>query len=239
MSADSTPSADGTPQGYALFAVRLKAAGRAALAPLVNVLAAAGVTPNSVTVAGLVLVAAASLMIWQRSLLLGALFLALGAGFDALDGGLARVQGGGTSFGAFLDSTLDRLGEVLVYIGIIAYWLSATAQPFAPVMLAVLALSGSFLVSYARARAEATGFAASAGLGQRPERLIILVLGLALAGLGHPVLLQLAMAVIAVLAWVTVAQRIWNVRAQAAANADLPAPIGPNIGQDIDQHEES
>lgn len=218
-------SADTPLRGGALLSERLKAAGRAAIAPVVNVLAAAGVTPNSVTVAGLVLVAAASLMVWQRSLLLGAVFLAVGAAFDALDGGLARAQGGGTPFGAFLDSTLDRLGEGLVYLGIVAYWLSATSQPFAPVMLAALALSGSFLVSYSRARAEAEGFAASNGLAPRPERLIILVLGLALAGLGHPIFLQVAMAVIAVLAWVTVAQRIWNVRAQAA-NADLPVPIG-------------
>jgi CDP-diacylglycerol--glycerol-3-phosphate 3-phosphatidyltransferase len=178
-------------------------------------------------------------LIWQRSLLLGALFLAVGAGFDALDGGLARAQGGGTPFGAFLDSTLDRLGEGVVYIGIVAYWLGATSQPFVPVMLAVLALSGSFLVSYSRARAEATGFTAASGLAQRPERLIILVLGLALAGLGHPILLQLAMAAIAVLAWVTVAQRILNVRAQAKANADLSAPIGQDIGQDIGQYKES
>lgn len=226
-------SADSAPRGDALLSERLKAAGRAALAPLVNVLAAAGVQPNTVTWSGLILVAAASVLVWQRSLLLGAIVLAVGAMLDALDGGLARAQGGGTPFGAFLDSTLDRFGEGLVYLGIVAYWLNATAQPFVPVMLAALALSGSFLVSYSRARAEALGFTASNGLAQRPERLIILIAGLALAGLGLPILLQVAMAAIAVLAWVTVAQRIWNVRAQAAS-ADLPDPFGQSdpIGQD-------
>jgi len=218
-------SADPAPRGDALLSVRVKEAGRAALAPVVNVLAAAGVTPNSVTAAGLVVVGAASLLVWQRSLLLGAVLLALGAGLDALDGGLARAQGGGTPFGGFLDSTLDRIGEALVYVGIVAYWLSATMQPFAPVMLAVLALTGSFLVSYSRARAEAAGFTASNGLAPRAERVIILVLGLALAGLGHPIFLLVAMGIIAILAWVTVAQRIWNVRAQAAS-AVLAAPIG-------------
>jgi len=218
-------SADPAPRGDALLSERAKAAGRAALAPFVNVLAAAGVRPNSVTVAGLVLVGTASLLVWQRSLLLGAVFVALGAGLDALDGGLSRAQGGGTAFGAFLDSTLDRIGEALVYVGIVAYWLSATMQPFAPVMLAALALTGSFLVSYSRARAEALGFTAPNGLAPRPERLIILVAGLALAGLGHHIFLVVAMGVIAILAWVTVAQRIWNVRSQAAS-ADLPAPIG-------------
>ena len=235
-------SADSTHRGDVILSERLKAAGRAALAPLVNVLAAAGVMPNTVTWSGLILVAAASYLIWQRSLLLGAIVLAAGAILDALDGGLARAQGGETRFGAFLDSTLDRIGEGLVYLGIVAYWLSATSRPFVPVMLAVLALGGSFLVSYSRARAEAQGFTASTGLGQRPERLIILVLGLALAGLGNPVLLQVAMAVIAVLAWVTVAQRIWNVRAQAAS-AGLPESIGPSesIGQSdpFGQHKES
>lgn len=218
-------SADPTPRGDALLSNRLKAAGRAAVAPIVNVLAAAGVTPNSVTVAGLILVFAASLLVWQRSLLLGAVFLAVGASLDAIDGGLARAQGRDTPFGAFLDSTLDRTGEALVYLGIVAFWLDRTAQPFVPVMLAALALSGSFLVSYSRARAEAVGFTASNGLAPRPERLIILILGLALAGLGYPIALPVAMALIAILAWTTVAQRIWNVR-QQAASAALPAPIG-------------
>ena len=218
-------SADRAPRGDALLAARLKEAGRVAVAPVVNVLAAAGVSPNSVTVSGLILVAAASLLVWQRSLLLGAVFLTIGAILDAIDGGLARAQGRGTPFGAFLDSTLDRTGEALVYLGIVAFWLDRTAQPFVPVMLAGLALSGSFLVSYSRARAEAAGFTASNGLAPRPERLIILVLGLALAGLGHVIALIAAMGVIAILAWATVAQRIWNVRAQAASAA-LPAPIG-------------
>jgi CDP-diacylglycerol--glycerol-3-phosphate 3-phosphatidyltransferase len=235
-------SADPTPRSDVILSERLKAAGRAALAPLVNVLAAAGVTPNTVTWTGLILVAAASYLIWQRSLLLGAIVLAVGAILDGLDGGLARAQGGETPFGAFLDSTLDRVGEGLVYIAIVGYWLGATAQPFAPVMLAALALSGSFLVSYSRARAEALGFTASTGLAQRPERLIILTAGLALAGLGHPVFLHVAVTAIAILAWVTVAQRIWNVRAQSAS-ADLPDRIGQpeSIGQSdpIGQHKES
>lgn len=219
--------ADPAPRGDAILSDRLKNAGRVALAPLINALAAAGVTPNAVTVAGLLLVGAASLLIWQRSLLLGAIFLAIGAGLDAVDGGLARARGGGTPFGAFLDSTLDRTGEALVYIGIAAYWIGATAQPFVPVMLAVLALSGSFLVSYSRARAEAAGFAASNGLAPRTERLILIVLGLAIAGLGYTIALPVAMGLIAILAWVTVAQRIWNVHQQAAA-----AVLPPTIGQD-------
>lgn len=221
MSAEPNPASAPTPRGDAILSDRLKAGGRAALAPLINVLAAMGVSPNAVTVGGLVIVFVASILIWQHALLAGAVILAIGAGLDAVDGGLARAQGGGTPFGGFLDSTLDRAGEAIVYLGITAYSLGAASQPFAPVMLAGLALSGSFLVSYSRARAEAAGFAASNGLAPRTERLIILVLGLAIAGLGTSIALPIAMGLIAVLAWTTVAQRIWNVHQQAAAAALL------------------
>jgi CDP-diacylglycerol--glycerol-3-phosphate 3-phosphatidyltransferase len=214
------PATPPTPRGDSLLSERLKLAGRAALAPLINTLAAAGVSPNAVTVAGLLIVAVATILIWQHYLLAGAVLLAIGAGLDAVDGGLARAQGGGTPFGGFLDSTLDRTGEAIVYIGIVAYWLEATTQPFVPVMLALLALSGSFLVSYSRARAEAAGFAASNGLAPRTERLVILVIGLAIAGLAYLIALPLAMGLIAVLAWATVVQRIWSVRKQAAVSAE-------------------
>ncbi len=219
-------SAEPTPRGDALLSDRLKAAGRVALAPLINVLAAAGVTPNAVTVAGLAIVVAASLFIWRDALLAGAVLLAVGAGLDAVDGGLARAQGGGTPFGAFLDSTLDRTGEAIVYVGIVAYWLEETSTPFVPVMLAVLALSGSFLVSYSRARAEAAGFTASNGLAPRTERILILVLGLALAWLQVPLALPLALGLIAILAWATVVQRIWFVNKQAAVAVEPTTPIG-------------
>jgi CDP-diacylglycerol--glycerol-3-phosphate 3-phosphatidyltransferase len=221
-------SAEPTPRGDAILSDRLKAAGRAFLSPLISALAAAGVSPNAVTVFGLILVGVATLAIWQRSLLLGAVILAVGAALDAVDGGLARAQGGGTPFGGFLDSTLDRTGEGIVYVGIAAYWLDASADPFVPVMLAMLALTGSFLVSYSRARAEAAGFAASNGLAPRTERLLILVAGLAIAGLGYHVALPIAMGLIALLAWVTVAQRILNVRGQAAAAAES-TPIGTDL----------
>jgi CDP-diacylglycerol--glycerol-3-phosphate 3-phosphatidyltransferase len=220
-------SVEPTPRGDSILSARLKAAGRELLAPLIKALAAAGVTPNAVTIAGLVIVLVASILIWQEFLLVGAILLAIGAGLDAVDGGLARAQGGGTPFGGFLDSTLDRTGEAIVYIGIVAFWLSETSSPFVPVMLAVLALSGSFLVSYSSARAEAAGFTASNGLAPRTERLLILVLGLALAGLRVPLALPLAMGLIAILAWATVVQRIWFVRKQAAAAAE-PTPISPD-----------
>jgi CDP-diacylglycerol--glycerol-3-phosphate 3-phosphatidyltransferase len=236
MPAEPPPRGEPTPRGDAILSDRLKAAGRAFLAPLINALAAAGVSANTVTVAGLVLVLAATLAIWQRSLLLGAIILAVGAALDAVDGGLARAHGGGTPFGGFLDSTLDRTAEGIVYVGIAAFWLEASADPFVPVMLAMLALTGSFLVSYSRARAEAAGFAASNGLAPRTERLLILVAGLAIAGLGYHLALPIAMGVIALLAWVTVVQRIVSVRNQAAASAE-PTPIGHDHSTDAPSKE--
>ena len=216
---------------------RLKAAGRAALAPVVNVLAAAGVTPNTVTVAGLVLVTAASFLIWQRSLP-GRCAARHRRGARRGRRRPRPGRGGGTPFGAFLDSTLDRTGEAVVYVGIVAYWLSATSTPFTPVMLAVLALSGSFLVSYSRARAEAAGFSASNGLAPRTERLIIIVLGLALHDLGVPLALPVALGLIAILAWATVAQRIWFVNKQAAA-AELTPSVKTRSTEHRGRHQDS
>lgn len=220
-------SAEPAPRGDSLLSTRAKEAGRTALIPLVRVLIALGIGPNTVTLAGLAMVLLGAVLIATGSLLAGAIVLAVGAAFDALDGGLARARGGGTAFGAFLDSTLDRTGEAVAYVAIMAYYLGGTEEPAMPVMVAALALSGSFLVSYSRARAEAGGFTASNGLAPRTERLIILVLGLAIAGLGYPIALLVAMGLIAILAWVTVTQRIWNVHRQAAEAAGRT-----HIGQD-------
>lgn len=218
-------SAEPAPGGDSLLSTRAKEAGRTALTPLVRALVALGIGPNTVTVVGLLVVLAGAALIATGSLLAGAIVLAVGAAFDGVDGGLARARGGGTAFGAFLDSTLDRIGEAVAYLAIMAYYLVAASQPTLPVLLAAGALSGSFLVSYSRARAEAGGFTASNGLAPRTERLIILVLGLAIAGLGYPIALLVALGLIAILAWVTVAQRIWNVHRQAARAAG-PTPIG-------------
>jgi CDP-diacylglycerol--glycerol-3-phosphate 3-phosphatidyltransferase len=141
---------------------------------------------------------------------------------DALDGQLARRTGRTSRFGAFLDSTIDRIDETVVLAGIAAWFITA-ARPFAELMVVatVIALGGSIITSYARARAEGLGLECKVGLFERPERVIVTVVGL-LAG---PQALTAAVLLIALLSWVTVAQRIAHVRRLLAAGD--PAPPQP------------
>jgi len=217
----SQPHAGGLPRGDALVSNRVKEAARAALAPLVRLAQRLGVTANSVTVAGFLVVVAAAVLIGSGQLLVGAVVLVSGSLLDAVDGALARATGGGTAFGSFLDSTLDRAAEAILYGGIVAFYLRTSAEPIGPVLLALTALSGSFMVSYTRARAEGIGISASVGLAQRTERLVIIVAGIALAGLGVGIGLVGAIGIVAALSAATTVQRIWHVRQQVDGQ---PAP---------------
>lgn len=174
------------------------------LDPLARLLARAAVEPNHVTAAGALLnLAAAGLIIDGRLLAAGIVWLVAG-GFDLLDGALARVGRMATAFGAFLDSTLDRVSEGAV-LAAVAYHFAAHAQP-AYAALAVVALVGSLLVSYTRARAEALGAECKAGILTRSERVLIVGVGLCAD------LLSLAVWVLLVLSWLTVVQRILHTR---------------------------
>jgi CDP-diacylglycerol--glycerol-3-phosphate 3-phosphatidyltransferase len=189
----------------------LKEAARATLLPVVRLAAALHLTPNTITVIGLLLTLAASALVGAGWLLLGAAVLIVGSLLDAVDGALARAQGGGTAFGGFLDSTLDRASEAIVYAGIAAWFLGTFEQPTWPVLAAFGALSGSFLVSYARARAEGIGLNASVGLAPRTERLVLVIIGVALAGLGFGQILVAILVAITLLTVATVIQRISHV----------------------------
>jgi phosphatidylinositol phosphate synthase len=178
-------------------------------------LAGTRVTPNALTATGvtLCLAAAAIVPFEQRDKLLfywlGAFVFVVGSVLDILDGALARAGGKTTPFGAFLDSTTDRVGEGAM--------LAAIALVFArsgndrAVVFTVAAVAGSFLVPYARAKAEALGLRGDVGLGSRAERVVVITAGLVLAPWG---LLQWAILVLAVTAWITVLQRILHVRKQ-------------------------
>lgn len=207
----SHPSA-GQLRGGSLLSSRVKDAARALLAPLVRLAQRFGVTPNRVTVIGFVVVVVAAGLIAMGQLLAGAVVLVAGSLLDAVDGALARANGGGTPFGSFLDSTLDRAAEAILYIGLIVYFLQADADPIGPVLLALAALSGSFMVSYTRAKAEALGVSASVGLAPRTERLVIIVAGIGLAGLGIEIGLTGAIGIVAGLSAATTIQRIWHVQ---------------------------
>ena len=173
------------------------------------------VTPNALTTAGVVLCAVASVLVYfeYRNELLffwsGAVVFVIGSILDILDGALARAGGKTTPFGAFVDSTTDRISEAFM-LGAIALVLTRDGNELG-VGLTVAAIAGSFLVSYARARAEALGLRGDVGIGSRAERVVVITAGLVLAPWG---VLPWAIGVLAATAWFTVLQRILHVRRQ-------------------------
>jgi CDP-diacylglycerol--glycerol-3-phosphate 3-phosphatidyltransferase len=207
----SQPRAHDLRRGDSLLSTRAKEAARALLAPVVRLAVAMRLTPNAITVIGFVIVVAAAALVGSGNLLGGAAVLTAGSLLDAVDGALARATGVTSAFGSFLDSTLDRAAEAVLYGGIAAYYLQSAAEPAGPVLLALLALAGSFMVSYTRARAEGIGISAAVGLAPRLERLVLIVAGISLAGIGYEIALIGALAVIAVLSVATTIQRIWHV----------------------------
>ena len=140
-------------------------------------LAGLGLTPNAVTTVGLLLNVLVAWIIARGDLGLGGVLLLFASGFDMLDGAVARASGSITKFGGFLDSTIDRYSEAVVYGGVLTYLLGTPDYRIGSVLV-FAATVGSLLISYARARAEAAGFRASVGLLARPERVLVLALGL-------------------------------------------------------------
>ena len=140
-------------------------------------LASVGFTPNAVTAIGFALNILVAVIIVRGNLQIGGLALLVASGFDMLDGAVARASGAVTKFGGFLDSTLDRYSESIVLGGVLVYLLD-TADYRTGSLLVFTAVVGSLLISYARARAEAAGFRASVGLLARPERVLVLAVGL-------------------------------------------------------------
>ena len=176
----------------------------------------ANVTPDALTISGVLLCIAGSVAVYFEYAgwlfyWLGAALFVIGSVLDILDGALARSRGTGSPFGAFLDSTVDRVGEGFM-IGSIGLVFMRHDQMWA-LALAFAAIAGSFLVSYTRARAEALGLKGDVGLGSRAERVIVITTGLVLAPL-HDLILPSVMALLAATAWLTVVQRILFVRKQ-------------------------
>jgi phosphatidylinositol phosphate synthase len=175
------------------------------------------VTPNALTTAGVSLCLAASVLVFfeNRNPWLfywaGAITFVVGSILDILDGALARAGGKTTPFGAFIDSTTDRIGEGAM-LGAIALVFHRHDHPVA-LALTFAAVSGSFLVSYTRARAEALGLRGDVGIGSRAERVIVITGGLVLAPISIWLLVG-AISLLAATAWLTVLQRILHVRRQ-------------------------
>jgi CDP-diacylglycerol--glycerol-3-phosphate 3-phosphatidyltransferase len=178
-------------------------------------LARTRVTPNALTGAGITLCAAAAVVVWfahDRAWLLdwlAAILFVFGSLLDILDGALARHGGKATPFGAFVDSISDRVSEGFMLTAV-ALVLSRSGNEIA-VGFTIAAMAGSFLVSYARAKAELLGLKGDVGLGSRAERVVVITGGLVFAPWGG---LQWAIYVLAATAWFTVLQRVFSVRRQ-------------------------
>jgi CDP-diacylglycerol--glycerol-3-phosphate 3-phosphatidyltransferase len=172
------------------------------------------VTPDALTISGVGLCIAGAVVVYfeyvsEWLFIAGAALFVVGSILDILDGALARRSGKGSPFGAFLDSTVDRIGEAFM-IAAIGLVLMRDGSTWG-LALAFAAMAGSFLVSYTRARAEVLGLKGDVGLGSRAERVVVITAGLVLAPIGA---LPWAMAVLTATAWITVVQRVLSVRAQ-------------------------
>jgi len=180
------------------------------LDPIGTFLNRIGLTPNTMTMLGLVGNIIGAIFIAKGNMLWGGIIVLVMWPVDALDGTMARLRGEPSDFGGFVDSVTDRYSELVIFGGLLYYFLAA-GEPLAS-MLVFLAASGSVLVSYTRARAEALGFEAKIGALTRVERYFVLAPGLVF---NFPII---AMWIIAILANFTALQRIWYVRQQARKN---------------------
>ncbi len=167
--------------------------------PLVNLFGRLGISPNLITVTGLFLVGLGSFALYFKENLLAFLLLSLGALCDFLDGSLARRLGKNSLFGSFIDSLFDRISDALPFIAI-----ALSSEDKMISLLAMLSLLFSFTVSYTRARAEGLGYELKIGLLERPERWIVLLIGVALN------LINLAIFIIALGSLYTTAQRVYT-----------------------------
>ncbi len=167
-----------------------------------RLLARLGLTPNALTLIGLLLNALVAGVLALGHPVLGGVLVLVANAFDMLDGALARVSGKGSRFGAFFDSTLDRYAEALIYLGVMA-WLVRLGDSWS-LLAAYLSVVGSFMVSYSRARAEGLGVQGEVGWLPRPERILLLALALIL----HQYLLAPVLWLLAVMTNFTALQRI-------------------------------
>jgi CDP-diacylglycerol---glycerol-3-phosphate 3-phosphatidyltransferase len=177
------------------------------------------ITPNMLTLFGLLITGVGALLVATGQLLVGGIVLTFAGLFDIFDGALARAAGKVYRYGAFLDSTVDRYSEGVVYLGILIYFLDQH-DGLRPIIV-LIALAGSFLVSYVRARAQSLGFTCDVGILARPERVVIIVAGLLLESVGIKIggwtPLTVALVILAVGTNFTAVQRVWVVWQQNRA----------------------
>ena len=182
--------------------------------PVVPLLAKTSITPNTITCLGFLLSVGAAALIATGHLLAAGLLVLVAGLFDLLDGALARRTNQVTRFGAILDSTLDRLAEIAVLLGILILYVRE--QSAVGILLVGIALPSSLVVSYIRARAEALGLDCEVGLFTRGERVIILALGLLLSQIDYALII--ALCIIVLFSLFTAGQRLLHVWHQTKPN---------------------
>jgi len=173
------------------------------LEPLAQLMGRAQISPNLLTMIGLLLNMGVAYLLARGQLRIGGSLLTIAGLCDALDGALARSKGRSSHFGAFLDSTLDRFSEAIIYLGLLIFCLGRGARLDS--LLVYIAIVGSLIVSYTRARAEGLGIECKVGLLTRFERIVVLILGLLTQRL------TIALWILAVLSLFTALQRIYHV----------------------------
>lgn len=189
------------------------------LTPIARLLGKLGISPDVVTTVGTLGVCFGALAFYPRGeFLVGTLVITAFVFFDSLDGTMARMSNRSSRWGAFLDSTLDRVADASIFGGLVL-WYAGGGDNALMAGLALACLILGMVVSYARARAEGLGMTANVGIAERAERLVLVLVATGLVGLGVPELvLKIVLAVLAVASLVTVVQRMLEVRRQTLAD---------------------
>lgn len=188
------------------------------ISPIAHLLIRLGVSADVVTLVGTIGLSAGALVFFPQGMLLTGVLVATAFVFsDLIDGYMARSQGKSSKFGAFLDSTLDRIGDGAIFIGLALYFAGPGDSTLYLVLCLVCLLMGA-VTSYARAKAEGLGYEAKVGIAERADRLVAILVMTGLSAIFDlPILLYVVLWALAIASTVTVAQRIWVVRKQALA----------------------
>jgi CDP-diacylglycerol--glycerol-3-phosphate 3-phosphatidyltransferase/CDP-diacylglycerol--inositol 3-phosphatidyltransferase len=198
------------------------------LAPIVNLLLKLGVSPDAVTLVGTVGVSAGALAFYPRGeFFVGTVVITAFVFSDMIDGAMARKSGRVSSFGAFYDSTLDRVGDAAIF-GALALYFADPGDSYLYLCLSLYCLVTGFLTSYARARAESLGMDAKGGIAERSDRLVAILVMTGLSGLFDlPILMELTLWVLAAASTYTVVFRVLKVRRQAIERDRVQSPPAP------------
>src|SRR5580700_3011049 len=201
------------------------------LTPVGQALARTPITPNAVTIVGTIGMSASALVFFPTGhLFVGVVICTLFVFCDMLDGTLARIKGTTGAFGAFLDSTLDRIADAAVFSGLAIYFVRGGHDHVLAAVSLFCLVSGA-LVSYAKARAESLGLSCDVGFAERTERLLIGLVAAGLSGLGVPYVLPVGLWALAAVSTFTFGQRVLAARRSAVQAATVPMADGPGDGQ--------